>query len=447
MTTTAEIFDYRGITAARIEEITSVAIEEAERLRSGILEAGSPRTYRNTLAPLEGVGELFGRAFGEAGFMGYVHTDAEARAAGRGSAERLSKWQTELAFDPGIHRAVEGFAATEEASALSGERARLLEFVCRDLRKAGHHLPAESQARVKELTRRMIELGVAFSQNIAEYDDALEVAPEDLDGLPESYVESLPPAAEEGRRRVTMAYPHVIPFMENARRRDLRQRLTEKFNNRAVDSNRPILEEAVAIRLEIASLFGEPSWAHHRLTERMARTPEAVEEFYEMLLDPLLAAGRREVDRITAMLEADGEEGPAQVWDWRYYDNQIRRTEHGVDQMEVAGYFPLDRVLSGMLDLTAEVFGLEYRKVEAPVWHEDVITYAVFDGASGEQIAHFHMDLFPREGKFSHAAAFPLVGGRLRDDGSYQRPRSCIVANLTPPSEGAPGPDGSTRRW
>ena len=435
---TKKIFDYTVIDVALVEEITSGAIAEAEDMLSEVLDADLPRTYWNTLAPLEEAGEVVGRAFGTAGFMGYVHTDQEVRDAGRACGERLSKWHTELAFNPRLYHSVEAFSATEEAGSLSGERARLLEFVRRDLKRAGHHLPAESQARVKELTGRLIELGVAFGQNIAEYDDALEVTREDLDGLPESYTASLPPAEKEGWLRVTMAYPHVIPFMENAHRRDLRRRLTKKFNSRAVETNRPLLEEAVAIRMEIASLFGVPSWAHHRLSDRMAKTPEAVENFYELLLEPLQAAGRRELARITGMLEADGEEGPTQVWDWRYYDNQIRRTEYGVDQMEVAGYFPLFRVVEGMLDLTGEVFGLEYRVVEAPVWHEDVISYAVVDRASGERIAHFHMDLFPREGKFSHAAAFPLVGGRRLQDGSYQQPRSAIVANFTPPSEGKP---------
>jgi thimet oligopeptidase len=434
---TEEIFDYTAVNAARIEELTTQAIAKAETWRSELVDAESPRTYKNTLAPLEGIGQVFSKAFGEAGFMGYVHTDPDARTAGRASAERMSMWHTELSFDPEVYRAVEEFSTTEEAAALSGERARLLEFVRRDLRKAGHYLPAPSQARVKELTQRLIELGVAFSQNIAEYDDALEVTRQDLKGLPEPYIDALPPTAE-GKLRVTMAYPHVIPFMENARRRDLRQAMLKKFNNRAVDSNRPILEEAVAIRLEIATLFGEPSWAHHRLTERMAKTPETVENFYDLLLEPLLAAGREEINRITALLEADGEEGPTQVWDWRYYDNQIRLTEYGVDQMEVAGYFPLFQAVEGMLDLTGEVFGLQYRRVNPPVWHEDVITYAVFDQSSGERIANFHMDLFPREGKFSHAAAFPLVGGRLLEDGSYHEPRSCIVANFTPPSDGAP---------
>ena len=433
-----EIFDYTAMTVPVMEEITSRAIEEAERLRSEVLEPGSPRTYGNTLAPLQAVEEVLSRAFGEAGFMGYVHTDPEVRAAGHAISERISKWHTELAFDPGLYRAVEDFGVGDEAGRLSGEPARYLDFVRRDLRKAGHHLPAESQARVKELTDRLIELGVAFARNIAEHEDALEIGRDDAEGLPDAYLDSLPPAEETGRLRVTMAYPHVVPFMENAGRRDLRERLAEKFNNRATESNRPLLEEAVAIRMEIATLFGEPSWAHHRLSERMAKTPETVESFYDLLLEPLLQAGRREVARIAEMLESDGEEGPPQAWDWRYYDNRIRRTEYGVDQMEVAGYFPLDRVVEGMLDLTGEVFGLEYRQVQAPVWHPDVITYAVFDQASGEHMSNFHMDLFPREGKFSHAAAFTLVKGRRREDGSYQKPRSAIVANFTPPSEDGP---------
>ncbi len=433
-----DMFEYPAITASAVEEITSAAISDGERLRAAVLDAGPGRTYDNTLAPLEEVGEVFSRAFGEAGFMGYVHSGEEVRAAGRAGSEELAKWQTDLAFDPGLYRAVEEFSATDEAAALSGERARLLRFVRRDLRQAGHHLPADAQARVKALTARLIELSVAFSQNIAEYDDALEVTGEELEGLPAAYIESLPRSGEGGRFRVTMAYPHVTPFLENARRRDLRRALMKKFNSRAVETNRPLLEEAVAVRAEIAELFGEPSWAHHRLSDRMAKTPENVEDFYELLLTPLQEAGRQEVAEIAQLLEADGEEGPVQVWDWRYYDNRIRQTQYGVDQMEIANYFPLEQVVEGMLDLTGEVFGLRYQQVNAPVWHEDVTTYAVFDRASGERIAHFHMDLFPREGKFSHAAAFTLVRGRRRSDGTYQAPVSAIVANFTPPSGQAP---------
>jgi thimet oligopeptidase len=104
----------------------------------------------------------------------------------------------------------------------------------------------------------------------------------------------------------------------------------------------------------------------------------------------------------------------------------------------VAAYFPLQQVVDGMLALTGEVFGLDYKPVNTPTWHPDVITYAIHDVATGELLSHFHMDLFPREGKFSHAAAFPLVPGRLLDDGTYQKPVASIVANFTKPGADRP---------
>ena len=128
-----------------------------------------------------------------------------------------------------------------------------------------------------------------------------------------------------------------------------------------------------------------------------------------------------------------------QLWDWRYYDTQLRRTEYGVDLHAVAAYFPLQQVLDGMLEVTGEVFGLEYRPIAgAAVWHPDVRSFTIVDVASGEDIAVVHMDLHPREGKFSHAAAFTLVGGRRLPDGSYRRPVSAIVANLTKPTAERP---------
>ncbi len=88
---------------------------------------------------------------------------------------------------------------------------------------------------------------------------------------------------------------------------------------------------------------------------------------------------------------------------------------HGVDQNEVTEYLPLDPVLDGMFALTGEVFGLDYERVpEANAWHPSVQLFRIKDRASGELIAHFYADLFPREGKFTHAAAFPLVIGHRR---------------------------------
>jgi thimet oligopeptidase len=138
-------------------------------------------------------------------------------------------------------------------------------------------------------------------------------------------------------------------------------------------------------------------------------------------------------------MASDGFTGPLSAWDWMYYDEQLLRAEYGVDANRVAEYLPLDACLEGMFAITGEVLGLEYRRVEgASVWHPAVETYEILDRASGELIATFHADWFPREGKFGHAAAFALVTGHRRADGGYERPVSAILANFTPPSGDRP---------
>lgn len=431
-------FDFSTVTPQGIREDVERTIAHAEELVNRVVDPQTPKTLDTVLRPLDEVGDLMARAFGRTGFMGYVHPDPDTRAAGKEAEARLETWQVELVFRDDLYRAVKELAESPGAKSLEGEWRRFLDFLLRDFRKAGHELDPDTRARVRELTNRLVQLGVEFEKNIAEYQDHLLVTPDDLDGLPDGYLDSLEPGDREGTYKVTMAYPHVIPFLENARRRDLRAELSKKFSSRAVEKNRPLLEEAVAIRYEIARLFGRPSWAHHQLDERMAKRPEAVEEFYRSLRPPLTEAARAEIDRMAALLEADTGDRTLQVYDWRYYDTQIRKTEYGVDPAEVAAYFPLESVVAGMLELTGEVFGLRYEPVEAPVWHPDVSTYRVLDADTGEPIAHFHMDLFPREGKFSHAAAFPLVPGRRRPDGTYQRPVAAIVANFTKPTANRP---------
>jgi Zn-dependent oligopeptidase len=438
-------FDYATLTATDVARLTDEAVAEADEIVDRLTADDTPRTAADTLLPLDRAMGLLMDASGRTAFMGYVHPDAEVREAGHAAEERIDTWRVEVFFREDLNRAIQAFAATPEAAAMEGEPKRLLEFVQRDLRKAGHDLSPEARDEVKRISTRLVELGVRFNQNIAEYEDALVVTRDDLEGMPPEYVDGLGEGDAEGELRVTMAYPDVIPFMENAARRDLRERLSFKFNNRAVETNRSILEEAVRLRRRVAELFDQPSWAHHQMDDRMAKDPDTVESFYAELRPPLTDKAGDEVGVMERLLADDVNGGPDEadetlrLWDWRYYDTKLRRLDYGVDNNEVASYFPLERVVAGLLEITGEVFGLEYRKVpDASVWHPDVITYAIDDADSGDELARFHMDLHPREGKFNHAAAFDLVAGRRLPDGSYQRPVSAIVANLTKPTADRP---------
>ena len=432
-------YDYSAIGPDDVTDATDEAIDRCRALADQAAGVPGPRTFANTLAPLEEAGRLLAIAYGRGPFLGQVSPDEETRRAARRAEERMGKWALEMVSRRDLFRAVSAYAETEEAAGLDGERARVLEHALRDFRMAGHELSDEDREEVRRRRNRLVEIGVAFAANLAEYEDALQVTASDLEGLPSDYVDRLAAGDSPGSYRITMDYPDVIPFMENSPRRDLRETLAFKFGNRARASNTPLLEEALRLRAEIADRFGAPSWAHHTMREKMAARPEAVEEFYESLVGPLTEAGRREREKMETLLVDRGHNPPVSPWDRAWCHTEQLKREYGVDPLEAAAYFPLESVVDGLFEITQTVFGLRYHPLpEAPVWHPEVRAWRMTDAADGRLLAHFYMDLHPRPGKFGHAAVFPLIPCGLDPGGVRRRPACAIVANFTRPSPDRP---------
>jgi len=431
--------NYSQLSPLQISTGVDRAIAHAEAVIAEIVAVTGDRSFENTLRPLDRIADILDHATADYTFMGYVHPDKEVRDAAKEGEEKVQKWGTDIYFRDDLNEAVQQYASTEEAANLEGEHKRLLEFTLRDLRRAGHDLDQDTRARVREISQKLVELGVRFQQNIDEWDDWILVGREDLEGLPDSYIDGLEVDEETGKYKVSIDYPEMIPFLENSPRRDLREKLRFKFNTVAVEDNRKILEEALRLRHEIAEAFDLDSWAHHRLELRMAKTPERVKEMYAELRDPLTDAARNELTAVSRLLEADSGDSRVQQWDWSYYDTQQRKTDYGVDNFEVAKYFPLPQVLLGMFELTSEMFGISFTEIEEfDSWHPDVQLFAIHETDTGDELSRFYLDLFPREGKFGHAAEFPLIRSRLLEDGSYQNPLCAMVANLTKPTKDSP---------
>jgi thimet oligopeptidase len=433
------LYDYTNLTPETVRSETDIAIATADALVAGMVATTDAPSFEDTLLPLELAGAELVKAYGRGAFMGQAHPDSAVRDAGTDADERLSKWRVALVARSDVYRAVRAFAETDAARQLHGEDARLLKHWLRDFRRAGHELAEADRAELERLNNRIVEVKVAFQRNINDYQDGIDVTREQLAGLPDSYVERLRPGEKPGTYRVSLDYPEIGPFMEQAHDRDLRRELFLKDWNKAAELNRPLLEEALELRRRIVELLALETWAHHAMEVKMARSPERVREFYATLLPSLGTRVSADLEGLRAGLEGDGNEGPITAWDWRYYDETMRRTEYGVDQDLVSEYLPLEQVIDGMFELTGEVLGLTYHSVEdARAWHPAVRLYEILDRSSGRSIAHFYADLHPREGKFSHAAAYALVIGHRAADGTYVAPVSAILANFTPPSADRP---------
>ncbi|MBW3613070.1 MAG: Zn-dependent oligopeptidase [Chloroflexi bacterium] len=432
-------YDYTTVTAESVRSETDAALGDADALVEGVVAASASPTFEATLGALELAGAAIARGYGRGAFLGQCHPDAAVRDAGIEAEQRLSTWRVALVFRRDVYEAVRAFAETGAAAALAGEEARLLAHWLRDFRRAGHELDDHAREELERHRTRLVELEVAFGRNLNDYTDAIEVTRDELEGLPDDYIDRLSPGSRDGTYRVTLDYPQLNPFLDQAHDRDRRGELFRKHWNRAVTQNRPLLEEALRLRHRIAELLGHPTWAHHAMEVKMARAPERVRAFYEGLLPRLGARVRSELDVLAEQMHARGHDGPVTAWDWRYEHEAKRRTEYGLNQNEIAEYFPLGAVMEGMFELTGDVLGLDYREVpDARAWHPDVRLYEIIDRASGEHLAHFFADWHPREGKFGHAAAFPLEIGHRDAEGARVPPVSAILANFTPPSTDRP---------
>jgi thimet oligopeptidase len=427
------------VRAARDETIAAATaiVEEIVAQPRGL------RTFANTLLRLEDAANLIELAHGRYGFMSYVAEAEDVRAAADELREALDKFDIELGFREDLYEAVMDFAASAEAATLNGENRRLLDWVLRDYRRDGFGLPPEQRERVRALKQRLVELDVSFQRNIDTWDDAIVVTREELAGLPDAFIDGLRTEQRDGQTlyRVSLDYPEMYPFLDNAESGAARRELMVKNYLKGGDDNVRILEEAIAVRDELARTLGYDSWAAYVLELRMAKNPEAVTGFLAELREKIEPKRRADVEAMRAAKREHTGDASAEVqlWDWRFYHNYLLKHRYAVDDFAVARYFPLDAVLHGLFDTMQTLLGVRFQPVEpANAWHPDVRLFSVTDAADGRHIGHFYMDLFPRPNKYGHAAAFTLAGGRRLPDGTYQAPVSAIVANFTKPTPTQP---------
>ena len=393
-------------------------------------------TWDATLKKLD-ASELALRNAGEfPGLMAVAHPDKAVRDAAKKCEPKIEKFSTGIFLDATLASVFKRYAAKKEA--LSPPRARLLEHTLRDYRRNGLELDPTGQKRLRELNEELTKLAQDFETNLAESTLSIEVDPKQLDGLPASYVESHKPGAS-GKVKLTTDYPDVFPYLQYAKDRTAALELFKKFDDRAADKNVAILEKILALRAEKAKLLGYPTWADYVLEPRMAKTSKTVAAFLEGLKQHLAKAGKSEMGEFVAMHAKLGGKRCDEIppSDRLYLEDKIRSAKYGLDSKEVSKYFEVSKVKQGILDITAKLFGVRYREIDAPKWSPDVQAMEIAD-AAGKPLGRFYFDLYPRADKYKHAAVFGIRETRTMEDGSRLLPIAAIVCNFPQPGKGAP---------
>jgi peptidyl-dipeptidase Dcp len=408
-----------------------------------------PPTFDNTIAAMELAGPLLEKVSAIFWARAGADTNDALQALERELAPKLSRHFSAISMNRALFVRIDALHEKRAVLGLDPEAMRVLELTWKRFVRAGARLDEAEQQRLAEINERLAALGTSFSQNVLADErvpalllDASDGANDDLAGLPDWLVAGMRAAAEEhghaGKYAVTLSRSIIEPFLAWSERRDLRETAMRAWVARGepVDDpggerdNRPLVAETVRLRAGKAALLGYPTWAHYKLDNTMAKTPERVRGLLETVWAKARARAGEEAADIAAAIAAEGRNHAVAPWDWRHYAAKVRAVRYDFGENEIKPYLELEKVIDAAFDTAGRLFGLAFRRHEGVhAYHPDVRVFEVLD-ADGRHRAVFLGDYFARPSKRSGAWMTALQDQhRLPTDGAPDG-RTAIVLNV-----------------
>lgn len=387
---------------AHLAEIEAIADNPAEP------------TFENTIVALETAGELLTRASGIFWNLSGANTNDTLQELERKLSPEFSRHYSAIAMNGALFSRVDALYQNRAGLNLDPEADRVLELTWKSFVRSGAQLNATDQAHLAAISERLATLGTAFSQNVLadERDYALVLeAADDLAGLPDFLISSMAMAAEEcghkGKHAVTLSRSIIEPFLTFSTRRDLRETAFKAWIARGESpgehDNRPLVAEMVKLRAEKAALLGYDSFAHFKLDDTMAKTPENVRTLLETMWEKARNRAAEEAVNLAQLIASEGHNHDVAPWDWRHYSEKARAAQYDFNEAEVKPYLQLEKMIEAAFDTAEKLFGVTFRKHEGvTTYHPDVRVFEVLD-AAGKRKAVFLGDYFARPSKRSGA--------------------------------------------
>ncbi|MCW1950151.1 MAG: M3 family metallopeptidase, partial [Octadecabacter sp.] len=342
------------------------ALEEARASIAAITDGSEP-TFANTIEALSLADAPLEKALSP--FFAVAGADSNEVREGlmRDFSPLLSAYSSEITANADLFARIETLWDARESLDLTDEQQRVLMLVHRNFVRSGAQLSGYAADRLAEVKQRLSVLGTQFTQNLLADERSWFMPLDDMAGLPEFVVQAATAAGEDkdaGGPVVTLSRSLIVPFLQFSERRDLREKAYEAWTSRGANGgetdNRALAAEILALRAERANLLGYDSFADYKLETEMAKTPDAVRALLMQVWEPAKSAAEADAQVLQATMHTDGETGPLEPWDWRYYSEKRRAEEHDLNEAELKPYLQLDRMIEAAFDCSNRLFGLEF---------------------------------------------------------------------------------------
>ena len=429
-------FNFRDIDISTLEQyVREIKDEYLSTLEQIVNQNQSKRTFENTVQPLINVETQTEARQKILNYVQNFYVDPALRDRSTELLADLSKFLIDCSLRTDVYQAFieyESDTYQTEQFHLTHEENRYISRQMVEFKRNGLHLPNDQLENLRTMRSELSDLQIGFEKNINDENTSFEFLKTQLDGLPSFW---FTPERSVGNclYKVTLKYPDYFPVMEYVKSEDVRKTLYIAFNSRCAQENGPLLERAVKLRYFIAKTLGYETHGDYVTEVKLVKTAKTAIDFQNQMNDYISPVYRQ--DMINLLQFAKRYPGNPlnkykfDPWDLPYYIRAYQEAVCDFDKDNLRQYFPLHVVRNGLFKIYQTLLGVTFQEiVTTNKWHEDVLLFSVTDTASNVLLGYFYLDMFPREGKFSHAAAFDFVSSCDLDKitGEETR-RPCII--------------------
>lgn len=386
------------------------AMEKHNGEIKAIIENKQAPTFQNTVEALEYSGELLNDVLTVFYNISSANTNDEMEEIANQIAPMLSSHQDNITLNKNLFKKIEAVYKQKDKLNLQGEQAKLLEDTYKNFVKNGVGLEGEKQEQLKKVNSDLSVLTTKFGQNLLSETNAYKLIidnEKDLAGLPKNLIDAASEKAKkqglEGKWVFTLHNPSVMPFLQYAQNRELREKIQQAYinrgNNNNEQDNKEILEKITNLRLERSKLLGFDSYADYVLVDNMAKKPENVYNLLDQIWPAAIKVAKQEAKDMQEMIDNEKAGFKLEAWDWRYYAEKIRAEKYNLDEEVLKPYFALNNVRDGIFLLVNKLYGITFKELkDVPKYHPEAVVYDVLD-ADGSHLAILYMDFYARESK------------------------------------------------
>ncbi|RPH29192.1 MAG: M3 family peptidase [Bacteroidales bacterium] len=425
-------------------------IEENQVEIDAIVNNAEAPTFENTIYTLDQSGKLLGNVSRVFYSLNSANTDSAMQAIAQKVAPLTTKHRDNIALNEKLFLRIKTVYENLETSNLDALQKRVVSKYYNDFVRSGANLSETDKGKLREINQKLSILSLNFLENhLFETNSNFKLVIDnqaDLDGLPQPVIEEAAQAAKaanlDGKWVFTLQKPSLLPFLQYAKNRALREKIYRGYymrgNNNDRFDNKENLLNIANLRAERSKLLGYKTYAEYSISQNMASTPDKVYEFLTKLMVPAQEVAKRDRDEMQKIVDKEGGKFKLDTWDWWYYAEKLRKEKYDLDESEIKPYFALNNVRDGMFYVANKLYGLSFTKLtNVPIYHPDVEAFEVKE-ADGTHAGVIYLDYFPRDSKSAGAWCGSFRDQSYDANGKRVAPVITMVLNFTKPTADGP---------